>query len=74
MAAITRGDPRRVEVHSGSAAAVLRLGPHSHLVKRSGRLRALGEACRILKPGGVLFVAVISRFASLIDGLSRGLF
>jgi ubiquinone/menaquinone biosynthesis C-methylase UbiE len=31
---------------------------------------ALHEARRILKPKGVLIAAAISRFASLIDGLS----
>jgi ubiquinone/menaquinone biosynthesis C-methylase UbiE len=45
-----------------------------HLVERSDRLQALRESRRILKPRGILFAASISRFASLIDGLSRGFF
>jgi ubiquinone/menaquinone biosynthesis C-methylase UbiE len=54
--------------------AVLLLGPMYHLVERSDRLQVLLEARRVLKPRGVLFAASISRFASLIDGLSRGFF
>jgi len=74
LASITRGDARRLEAPAGGVDAVLLFGPLYHLVERSDRLKALGEACRILKPGGVLFAAAISRFASLIDGLSRGFF
>src|SRR5262249_4657474 len=51
---------------------VLLLGPLYHLTERSDRLQALAEACRVVRPGGPVFVAAISRFASLIDGLSRG--
>jgi hypothetical protein len=43
-------------------------------VERSDRLKALRESRRILKPKGVLLAASICRFASLIDGLSRGFF
>ena len=35
--------------------------------------RALGEAARVLKPGGRLFAAAISRCASALDGLAREL-
>ncbi|PYU21875.1 MAG: hypothetical protein DMG30_16620 [Acidobacteria bacterium] len=38
------------------------------------RLQALREAWRILKAQGVLLASAISRFASLIDGLSSGFF
>ena len=55
------------------ADAVLLMGPLYHLTERSDRLRALAEARRILRPGGLLFAAAISRFASLMDGLARGL-
>lgn len=46
----------------------LLLGPLYHLTQRDDRIRALQEACRVLKPNGVLFAASISRYASLIDG------
>ena len=74
LASICLGDARHLEVPSKSADAVLLLGPLYHLVERSDRLQALRESCRILKPGGVLLAAAISRFASLIDGLSSGYF
>ncbi len=74
LASIAQGDARRLDIPSGSADAVLLLGPLYHLVEHSDRLRALREARRILQPKGVLFAAAISRFASLIDGLSSGFF
>jgi ubiquinone/menaquinone biosynthesis C-methylase UbiE len=74
LASISRGDARHLEVLSSIADAVLLLGPLYHLVELSDRLQALQESRRILKPGGVLLAAAISRFASLIDGLSRGFF
>jgi hypothetical protein len=63
-----------LEISSGSAGAVLLLGPLYHLVEHSDRLQALGEAHRILKPQGVIFAAAVCRFASLIDGLASGYF
>ena len=74
LASISHGDARRLDLAPESADAVLMLGPLYHLTERSERLQALHEAKRILKPGGVLFAASISRFGSLIDGLARGFF
>ena len=53
---------------------VLLLGPLYHLVDAADRRTALGEATRVLRPGGVLFAAGISRYASTLDGLVRDLF
>jgi SAM-dependent methyltransferase len=58
-------------VETAGADAVLLFGPLYHLTERDDRLRALTEARRVLRPGGLVFVAAISRFASLLDGLSR---
>ena len=74
LASIVQGDARKLDVPKGTADAALLLGPLYHLVEHSDRLLALREARRILKRGGILFAAAISRFASLIDGLSRGFF
>lgn len=65
------GDARAVPARDDSADAVLLLGPLYHLTERADRLRALQEAGRVVRPGGVIVAAAISRFASLIDGLSR---
>jgi ubiquinone/menaquinone biosynthesis C-methylase UbiE len=74
LASIAPGDARKLDVASSTADAVLLFGPLYHLPDYLDRIQALREAQRILKPGGLLFVAAISRFASLMDGLSNGFF
>lgn len=74
LASIACGDACTLEIASGIADAVLLLGPLYHLTERQGRIQALREARRILRPKGILLAAAISRFASLIDGLSSGFF
>jgi SAM-dependent methyltransferase len=66
---VALGDARSLYEPDASADAVLLLGPLYHLTERADRLRALAEAGRVLRPTGHLFVAAISRFASLLDGL-----
>jgi len=68
----TLGDARNLPFADESADAALLLGPLYHLQDRADRVRALREAHRVLRPGGVVAAAVISRFASLLDGLGRG--
>lgn len=58
----------------GTADVVLLLGPLYHLTGPEERALALQEAARVLKPGGWLFAAAISRWASVLDGLARDLF
>jgi SAM-dependent methyltransferase len=67
------GDARDLQQPDASADAVLLLGPLYHLTDRSDRIRALREARRVLRPNGRVFVAIVCRFASLLDGLSRDL-
>ena len=67
-------DARALSFPEASADVVLLLGPLYHLVGAADRARALAEAKRVLKPGGLLFAAAISRYASALDGLSRDLF
>jgi ubiquinone/menaquinone biosynthesis C-methylase UbiE len=71
---MVQGDARAIDLPAGVADATLMLGPLYHLVERADRKAALEEAHRILRPGGLLFAAAISRYASLIDGLSSGFF
>jgi ubiquinone/menaquinone biosynthesis C-methylase UbiE len=71
LASATVGDARSLNFPDRWAGAVLLLGPLYHLVKRGDRVKALSEARRTLKKGGLLFAAAISRFASALDGLFR---
>ena len=65
------GDARHLDLEAGGFDAVLLLGPLYHLPEAEHRLMALAEAKRIVKPGGVVFAAGISRFAALHDGFAR---
>jgi hypothetical protein len=49
----------------------LLLGPLYHLIDRAERVRALRECARIVRPGGPVFAAAISRWAVRIDGMLR---
>jgi ubiquinone/menaquinone biosynthesis C-methylase UbiE len=74
LASAEVGDARHLEHNDNSADAVLLLGPLYHLVEREDRLACLREAHRVLRPGGVLWGAGISHFASLFDSLANGFF
>jgi SAM-dependent methyltransferase len=67
------GDARAIPCDDAAADAVLLFGPLYHLTDFSERLKAIGEAHRVLRPGGVLLAVAISRFASALDGIARGL-
>lgn len=71
LASCRVADARALPEADDSAAMVLLLGPLYHLVQASDRSAALSEAARVLRPGGVLFAAAISRSASALDGLAR---
>jgi SAM-dependent methyltransferase len=66
------GDARELPAPDASVDAVLLLGPLYHLTNRSDRVRAWQEAARVLRPGGVVVAATISRFASSFDGFVKG--
>ena len=65
------GDARVLVQADRSVDIVLLLGPLYHLIEREERLLALSEARRVLRPGGLVFAAAISRFAALFDLLVR---
>jgi SAM-dependent methyltransferase len=71
LASCTVSDARALSASNDSADMVLLLGPLYHLVQPEDRQQALSEAARVLRPGGVLIAAGISRWASALDGLSR---
>jgi ubiquinone/menaquinone biosynthesis C-methylase UbiE len=73
LASCRVGDARALTFGDQSADIVLLLGPLYHLTEADDRARALSEVRRVLKPGGRLFAAGISRWASALDGVSRDL-
>jgi ubiquinone/menaquinone biosynthesis C-methylase UbiE len=67
----TLGVAAELPFDDGSMDAVLLLGPMYHLTEAADRVAALRESLRVGRPGAPLFVAAISRYASLFDGLGR---
>jgi SAM-dependent methyltransferase len=63
------GDARELDLPDASADAVLLLGPLYHLAQGTERTAVIREAARVLRPGGPLFAAAISRWAVRIDGI-----
>jgi len=74
LASAEVGDARQLAHADGSADGVLLLGPLYHLVDREDRLACLREAHRVLRPGGLVWGAGISHFASLLDSLTNRFF
>ncbi|MBN1797689.1 MAG: methyltransferase domain-containing protein [Spirochaetales bacterium] len=72
IASCSLGDARQLPFRDSFADALLLMGPLYHLGKVHDRIKALKEAYRVLKKGGVLFAVIISRYASAIDGLHSG--
>ncbi|MFC1587708.1 class I SAM-dependent methyltransferase, partial [Planctomycetota bacterium] len=70
---ITLGDSRSIDMVDQSVDVVLFFGPLYHLTEQSERLASLREAYRVLTPGGIIFGAGISRYASFLDGISGDL-
>jgi ubiquinone/menaquinone biosynthesis C-methylase UbiE len=66
------GDARTLNVPENSFDVVLVFGPMYHLTTIEDRQLALREAVRAGRPGGLIAVGAINRFASLFDGLARG--
>jgi len=73
LASCRVGDARALDAAAETVDVVLLLGPLYHLTDPRDRARSLREATRVLRPGGRLFAAAISRWASALDGLARDL-
>jgi len=73
LSSISLSDARELPHSDASAGAVLVMGPLYHLPEADDRRLALREAMRVLKVGGIVVTAAISRYASALDGMARGL-
>ncbi len=62
-------DARQLDLSDASVDAVLLLGPLYHLETADERTAALAEAARVVRPGGPVFAAAISRWAPRLHGL-----
>jgi len=65
------GDARSLDLGDASMDAVLLLGPLYHLTRRADRVQTLREAGRVVRSGGPVFAAAISRWAARLDGVLR---
>jgi ubiquinone/menaquinone biosynthesis C-methylase UbiE len=72
LASTAVGDARWLDWEDNSMDFLLFLGPLYHLTGREDRVLALREASRVMRRGGFVLAAIISRYASLLDGFFRG--
>ncbi|MHA6763444.1 class I SAM-dependent methyltransferase [Streptacidiphilus sp. PAMC 29251] len=68
------GDARALDAADGSVDVVLLLGPLYHLPEVADRVRALAEARRVVRAGGLVVAATINRFAGLHDMVQKGVY
>ncbi len=66
------GDARNLPLADNTFDAVLLLGPLYHLIDSADRATALSEARRVLRPGGLLAAAAVTRIAVALDCLRKG--
>ena len=72
LASISLGDARQLPYDDEQFDLVLLFGPLYHLQEKQDRVKSIAEAKRVLKKGGVLLAATITRYASLFDGFWQG--
>jgi len=73
LAGYHHADARELPFADESFDLALVMGPLYHLQEKADRVKCLKESRRILKKGRFIICAVISRYASLIDGFSFSL-
>lgn len=65
---VVQGDARDMPfIPTASADATLLLGPLYHLISDAEKLKALNEAKRVTKPGGLIFVAYLMNEYSILS-------
>lgn len=65
---VVQGDARHMPfLPSASADVTLLLGPLYHLINNGEKLKALNEAKRVTKPGGLIFVAYLMNEYSILS-------
>ena len=64
-------DARDIPRPDASADAILLMGPLYHIVDREERLLCLRECRRLLKPGGYLFTAAITCYATTLWAITH---
>jgi len=67
------GEARKLDFPERFADVIILHGPLYHLQLRDDRIKALQEAYRILKPGGILLGFAINHTISTITGLLNGM-
>lgn len=67
------GDATKMPFNDEQFDMALLFGPLYHLTEKQERVKALSETRRIVKRGGFVLAAIISRYASLFDGFRRNL-
>lgn len=65
------GDARSLDLPDASCDAALLFGPLYHLAERRDRVLALGEAARVVRAGGVVCAAVITRWGAYADAATQ---
>lgn len=68
-----QGDARVLPLPDDSVDAVLMMGPLYHLLDPADRQAALGEARRVLRPGGTILAEIITRTAWMMEATYRGM-
>jgi S-adenosylmethionine-dependent methyltransferase len=71
LAGYMRGSATHLRLPDESYAAVLMMGPMYHLLTVGQRRKAVCEAARVLRKGGVLFASFVTRDAVIRDAAKR---
>jgi len=67
------GEARSLDFPTASTDVIIEHGPLYHLQQRADRIKALKEAYRVLKPGGIMLGFAINHSVSTLTGLLNGM-